>query len=256
MYTITSSKDYPVDVIQYYSQMQDIEYKAGAFILEEEKQSLLVSALLGLERTNTNKPKSEKNGKEENKESDKEEYKVAEMEEVDGKKDHKGLPMLESAEVEFSPHTYLFLMCLGVLSSSISFLVDLVTTNLGYLRSYLSSTPYYALNFIIWILISLIYITLAVACGHKISADAQGSGIPEMKVVLSGVWIKNFLTFRTLVAKVIGLMFACSSGIFFGKAGPGVHISGILANQLCRLPLFRSIQANPSFKHHIIAVLL
>lgn len=33
----------------------------------------------------------------------------------------------------------------------------------------------------------------------------EGSGIPEMKVILRGVALKEYLTFKTLVAKVIGL---------------------------------------------------
>lgn len=32
-----------------------------------------------------------------------------------------------------------------------------------------------------------------------------GSGIPEMKTILRGVALKEYLTFKTLVAKVIGL---------------------------------------------------
>jgi hypothetical protein len=33
-----------------------------------------------------------------------------------------------------------------------------------------------------------------------------------------------------------------ATGIFVGKEGPFVHMAGLVANQLCRLPLFKSIQ--------------
>jgi chloride channel 2 len=76
-----------------------------------------------------------------------------------------------------------------------------------------------------------------------------GSGIPEMKVLLSGHWMKNYLTMKTLVAKIIGLSLACGSGLFLGKEGPFVHVAGLVSNQLAyRLDWFRDIQQNPSFK--------
>lgn len=44
-----------------------------------------------------------------------------------------------------------------------------------------------------------------------------GSGIPEMKTILRGVSLKEYLTFRTLVAKVIGLTATLGSGLPLGK---------------------------------------
>ena len=44
-----------------------------------------------------------------------------------------------------------------------------------------------------------------------------GSGIPEMKTILRGVALKEYLTFRTLVAKVIGLTATLGSGLPLGK---------------------------------------
>lgn len=44
-----------------------------------------------------------------------------------------------------------------------------------------------------------------------------GSGIPEMKTILRGVALKEYLTFKTLVAKVIGLMATLGSGMPLGK---------------------------------------
>jgi len=37
---------------------------------------------------------------------------------------------------------------------------------------------------------------------HIIAPQSIGSGIPEMKTILRGVALKEYLTFRTLVAKV------------------------------------------------------
>lgn len=44
-----------------------------------------------------------------------------------------------------------------------------------------------------------------------------GSGIPEMKTILRGVVLKEYLTLKTFVAKVIGLTCALGSGMPLGK---------------------------------------
>ena len=47
--------------------------------------------------------------------------------------------------------------------------------------------------------------------------EPQGSGIPEMKTIMRGVVLKEYLTFRTLIAKSVGLTAALGSGMPLGK---------------------------------------
>jgi len=54
---------------------------------------------------------------------------------------------------------------------------------------------------------------------------AAGSGIPEIKTILSGFVIPGFLSFRVLFVKAFGAVFAVSTGMTLGKEGPFVHIS-------------------------------
>jgi chloride channel 3/4/5 len=54
---------------------------------------------------------------------------------------------------------------------------------------------------------------------------ASGSGIPEIKTILSGFNIPSFLSLRVLVVKAFGAIFAVSTGMCLGKEGPFVHIS-------------------------------
>jgi H+/Cl- antiporter ClcA len=42
-------------------------------------------------------------------------------------------------------------------------------------------------------------------------------GIPEVKCFLNGIHISGLLRFRTLVAKVIGIILSCSAGLALGK---------------------------------------
>ena len=58
---------------------------------------------------------------------------------------------------------------------------------------------------------------------------AAGSGIPEIKTILSGFVIPNFLDFKVLAIKAIGAVFAVSTGMCLGKEGPFVHISTCVA---------------------------
>ncbi|KAJ4986632.1 voltage gated chloride channel [Stagonosporopsis vannaccii] len=61
--------------------------------------------------------------------------------------------------------------------------------------------------------------------GGKVMYMAAGSGIPEIKTILSGFSIPSFLSLRVLVVKAFGAVFAVSTGMCLGKEGPFVHIS-------------------------------
>lgn len=56
--------------------------------------------------------------------------------------------------------------------------------------------------------------------GGKVMYMAAGSGIPEIKTILSGFSIPSFLSFRVLVVKAFGAVFAVSTGMCLGKEGP------------------------------------
>lgn len=58
---------------------------------------------------------------------------------------------------------------------------------------------------------------------------AAGSGIPEIKTILSGFVIPQFLDFKVLAVKAVGAIFAVGSGMCLGKEGPFVHISTCVA---------------------------
>lgn len=69
---------------------------------------------------------------------------------------------------------------------------------------------------------------------------AAGSGIPEIKVILSGFAIPHFLDFKVLVVKAFGAAFAVATGMCLGKEGPFVHISTCVAYLIGRcVPRFR-----------------
>jgi chloride channel 3/4/5 len=63
---------------------------------------------------------------------------------------------------------------------------------------------------------------------------AAGSGIPEIKTILSGFVIHGYLGVSTLFVKSIGLALSVGSGLSLGKEGPFVHIASCIANIVSR----------------------
>ena len=59
----------------------------------------------------------------------------------------------------------------------------------------------------------------------KMMYMAAGSGIPEIKTILSGFVIPHFLDLKVLAVKAFGAVFAVATGMCLGKEGPFVHIS-------------------------------
>jgi H+/Cl- antiporter ClcA len=66
---------------------------------------------------------------------------------------------------------------------------------------------------------------ITTSCWFVLNAEAflkqpklgVGSGIPEVKVIMHGMMMKKYLTFRTLIAKMIGLTLALGGGLPIGK---------------------------------------
>ncbi|KAM0344829.1 hypothetical protein ACHAPU_007211 [Fusarium lateritium] len=65
----------------------------------------------------------------------------------------------------------------------------------------------------------------AAKASGKIMYMAAGSGIPEIKTVLSGFTIPHLFDLKVLIVKAIGATFAVATGMCLGKEGPFVHIS-------------------------------
>ncbi|KAJ7579113.1 chloride channel [Mycena floridula] len=69
---------------------------------------------------------------------------------------------------------------------------------------------------------------------RKVMYYAAGSGIPEIKTILSGFVIHGYLGFRVLFTKSVGLALSVASGLSLGKEGPFVHIASCVGNIVSR----------------------
>jgi len=65
--------------------------------------------------------------------------------------------------------------------------------------------------------------------------SAAGSGVAEVRVILSGFVLHRFLGIKTLVIKTLALILSVASGLSLGKEGPFVHIATCVGNIACRL---------------------
>lgn len=75
-----------------------------------------------------------------------------------------------------------------------------------------------------------------------------------MKTILRGVTLKEYLTFRTLIGKVVGLIATLGAGMPLGKEGPLVHIASISATLLSKLVTgFQGIYQNENRATEMLA---
>lgn len=80
---------------------------------------------------------------------------------------------------------------------------------------------------------------------------AVGSGIGEIKVIMSGFVIKRFLGGWTLLIKSLGLILSVGSGMAIGKEGPFIHLSCCLANVVSRM--FSKYSTNEGKKRELLS---
>ncbi|XP_043378748.1 chloride channel protein 2 isoform X5 [Chelonia mydas] len=110
------------------------------------------------------------------------------------------------------------------------------------------------LQYMAWVTYPVVLITFSAGFTQILAPQAVGSGIPEMKTILRGVVLKEYLTLKTFVAKVIGLTCALGSGMPLGKEGPFVHIASMCATLLSKfLSLFGGIYKNESRNIEMLA---
>ncbi|CAO4364881.1 unnamed protein product [Caenorhabditis nigoni] len=133
---------------------------------------------------------------------------------------------------------WIFLALLGFIMAALSFGMDYAILNLqnGQMRLFdLVYQYHFTLGYLIWVGYVVALIVLSAVCAHYIAPQAIGSGIPEMKTILRGVILKEYLSIRTLVSKMIGLTLSLGSGLPMGKEGPFVHVASVVASQLTKL---------------------
>ncbi|GBP04873.1 Chloride channel protein 2 [Eumeta japonica] len=109
-------------------------------------------------------------------------------------------------------------------------------------------------QYVAWVSLPVCLILFAAGFVHIVAAQSIGSGIPEMKTILRGVQLKEYLTFRALISKLIGLTATLGSGLPLGKEGPSVHIASMVAALMSKMVTsFQGIYTNESRTSDMLA---
>ncbi|MCJ8731390.1 hypothetical protein PDJAM_G00199070 [Pangasius djambal] len=109
----------------------------------------------------------------------------------------------------------------------------------------------YVVNYLMYVTWALLFSYLAVVLVRAFAPYACGSGIPEIKTILSGFIIRGYLGKWTLVIKTVTLVLAVSSGLSLGKEGPLVHVACCCGNILCHL--FTKYRKNEAKRREVLS---
>uniref|UniRef100_A0A671Z176 Chloride voltage-gated channel 2 n=1 Tax=Sparus aurata TaxID=8175 RepID=A0A671Z176_SPAAU len=131
---------------------------------------------------------------------------------------------------------WIFLILLGLLMALVSWVMDYAIAFCQEAQNWMYGglDSNLLLQYIAWVTYPVVLITFSAGFTQILAPQAVGSGIPEMKTILRGVVLKEYLTFKTFVAKVIGLTCALGSGMPLGKEGPFVHVASLCAALLSK----------------------
>lgn len=99
------------------------------------------------------------------------------------------------------------------------------------------------LFYILFIGSGVIFGLISASMGVLVSPGSDGSGIPELKIVLAGMNLYQFYDFNTFIGKTCALVFGIIGGYEIGLAANYVHIAGLFGKQLLKIKYFESIKS-------------
>ncbi|KAM4014867.1 chloride channel protein ClC-Kb-like [Anomaloglossus baeobatrachus] len=151
-----------------------------------------------------------------------------------------------------------FLFALGVIMALISFTMDFTVSKLLNAHRWLQQElgDYSLLRYLSWVVYPIALVAFSTGFAQSITPHSGGSGIPELKTILTGVILEEYLTIKNFGAKVVGLTctLAAGSTIFLGKVGPFVHLSSMIAAYLGRMRTSVTGQYENKSKEHEMLV--
>ncbi|XP_051518056.1 chloride channel K [Myxocyprinus asiaticus] len=128
---------------------------------------------------------------------------------------------------------------LGILTALMSFFMDMTVAKLlnAYKWLYGGLKGHHLLQFLCWVLYPTCVCALSTSFSHSICPSSAGSGVPEVRSILLGMDMPDYLSLSNLFAKLVGLICTLASGstVFLGKVGPFIHLSTMVGAFMNRL---------------------
>eukprot|EP00475_Leptophrys_vorax_P026522 TRINITY_DN3748_c0_g1_i1.p1 TRINITY_DN3748_c0_g1~~TRINITY_DN3748_c0_g1_i1.p1 ORF type:complete len:782 (-),score=205.44 TRINITY_DN3748_c0_g1_i1:39-2357(-) len=156
-------------------------------------------------------------------------------------------------EVSLDPSVWLFLTMVGAASALLGYWADWIAKSILLLRHSWAAAYPPGTAIVIWTASALFFALVAEFLCIAVCPESKGSGIAEMKSILSGAILTRFLSLKALIAKFFGLILAIGGGLSFGKEGPMVHISAICAHQLSKTVVFQNIVKDPGMRRQLLS---
>ncbi|XP_069893962.1 chloride channel protein ClC-Ka-like isoform X2 [Dipodomys merriami] len=132
-----------------------------------------------------------------------------------------------------------FLAILGVLMALISYAMNFAIGRVVRAHKWLYGEigDSHLLRYLSWTVYPVALLSFSSGFSQSITPFSGGSGIPELKAILSGVILENHLDIKNFGAKVAGLSCTLATGstIFLGKMGSFVHLGVMIAAYLGRV---------------------
>ncbi len=73
------------------------------------------------------------------------------------------------------------------------------------------------------------------ASSSTVYFTAAGSGVAEIKLIVNGFWLRDYLNAKTFVVKALALILSAASGMSLGKEGPYIHLATCISDIFPRL---------------------
>uniref|UniRef100_A0A3B3UJE7 Chloride channel protein n=1 Tax=Poecilia latipinna TaxID=48699 RepID=A0A3B3UJE7_9TELE len=86
-----------------------------------------------------------------------------------------------------------------------------------------------SISLLLWVALNSFCVMWGSIIVAFIEPIAAGSGIPQIKCFLNGVKVPRVVRLKTLVVKVVGVIFSVVGGLAVGKEGPMIHSGAVLA---------------------------
>lgn len=124
----------------------------------------------------------------------------------------------------------------------------LIFNSTGFISKWVVNFPIYFVVALVWAMAAA-YITIAR------EPLIKHSGIPEIKLIISGFnyKISQYLGVRTLVYKILGLILVVSSGLWLGKEGPLVHVSCCILNTIYGIIIGKNHFDNEAVRRELLS---